>query len=165
MRREVTLESVVDTRWRARFSALAALGLLASAAWIVSGLGVRPQTREIRARPGFAGTRVHDDAAVLGSFGPLLEGTSAQWEDELGIEVQIVTLRAAAVPLDALADRVFVQRRVGTRGPTGGLVLVLDAEGRRARIGLSYGLRGALPPEVLERVAARLAPHAAYASV
>jgi tetratricopeptide (TPR) repeat protein len=44
-------------------------------------------------------------------------------------------------------------------------VLVLDAEGRRARIGLSYGLRGALPPEVLERIAARLGPHAPYASV
>ena len=108
---------------------------------------------------------MHDDAAVLGSFGPLLEGSSAQWEDELGIEIQVVTLRAAAVPLDALADRIFADRKVGTRFPTGGLVLVLDAEGRRAHVALSYALDGAIPAEVLERVSARLGPHAAYASV
>jgi tetratricopeptide (TPR) repeat protein len=158
------LESVVDRR-RARLSALAAVGLVTCAAWMASGLGVRPQAREIRSLPGFAGTRVHDDAAVLGSFGALLEGSSAQWEDELGIEVQVVTLRAGAMSLDALSDRVFDQRRVGRRTPTGGLVLVLDAEGRRAHIGLSYGLRGAFPAELLERVEARLAPHAPYASV
>jgi tetratricopeptide (TPR) repeat protein len=158
------LESVPDTRRRA-LSALAAVGLLGSAAWIASGLGVRPQAREIRTLPGFSGARVHDEAAVLGSFGVLLEGTSAQWEDELGIEIQIVTLRAAAVPLDALGDGVFAERRVGTRAPTGGMVLVIDAEGRRAHVGLSHDLEGAIPEEVLERVAARLAPHAAYASV
>lgn len=158
------MESVPDKRRRV-LSGLAAVGLVASAAWVASGLGVRPQAREIRSLPGFSGLRVHDDAAVLGSFGALLEGSLAQWEDELGIEVQVVTLRAGAVPLDALADRVFTDRNVGRRAPTGGMVLVLDAQGRRAHVGLSYGLKGAIPAESLERVAARLAPHAAYASV
>jgi tetratricopeptide (TPR) repeat protein len=152
---------------RRTLSVLATAGIVVSATWVVSVLGVRPAPREIRSLPGFQGVRVHDDASVLGSFGPLLEGLATQWWDELGIDVLIVTGRAPATPIDAWADRIFLEHRVGLRlhAPMGGLLIVLDAEGRRAGLHVSRSLADAFPDSIARSVASDLAPHAGYGAV
>ena len=152
-------------RWRTGLSALAVAGLLGGAAWTASGIGVRPHPREIRALPGFDGIHVHDEAAVLGSFGALLEGVTAQWADELGIDFQVVTQRAGSTPLEALSERLMLELRVGAYAPTGGVLFVIETAGRRARFQVSRPLEGALSGELLERTAAALSPDASYTAV
>jgi len=107
--------------------------------------------------------RIADAAGVLGGFRPTIEWQTKAWRDDLGIEVHVVTLRAPREPIEALADGIFQQRRIGEGAPSGGLLILLNPARGEARIEVAYPLEHVFPDAVASRVAAgQLSPYAAY---
>jgi hypothetical protein len=109
-----------------------------------------------------APVHVHDDAGLLFPFGVVVEGQGKQLRRDLGIDVQVVTLRAGE-PIAPLAERLFRERKVGSDSPTGGILILLDGKGGQARIEVSYSLEGVLPDAFVSRVARdQLVPYASH---
>lgn len=144
-------------RWLAFALALALLGCGPD--------GELPPARRSAPLEGWSG-HVHDEAGILGAFEKHLERMAEGWLRDLGIDARILTVRAAEELLPDLAIERFESLRVGDGAPTGGLLIVLDAAGSRARIEVSYALEGALPDVLVNAVAAQqLAPYASYGAV
>jgi hypothetical protein len=109
---------------------------------------------------------VHDEADLLGPWEKHLERLAEGWEQDLGIDVRVVTRPAGGQRVESLADEVFHELRVGGHAPTGGLLILVDPEGSRARIEVSYSLEGAFPDAVVSRIARdQLAPYASYSAL
>jgi hypothetical protein len=107
--------------------------------------------------------RVDDAAQLLFPFGPILEEQCAGARRDLGIDVRIATRRAGGEDVAPLAERLFRALGVGDGAPTGGILILLDAEGGRARIEVSYSLEGVLPDVMVSRIARdQLVPYASH---
>ncbi len=108
--------------------------------------------------------RVDDAAGILAPFGPRLGRMADEFDSDLGIDVHIVTI-AEPGSIETQSERVFRQRGVGAKSATGGLLLLLNANTRQARIEAGYTLEGGLTDLHLGRIARdQLAPYVSYAS-
>ena len=114
-----------------------------------SGLSKDSQNLSLVALPG---TVVNANGA-LGAFAGFLEILSETWQQDLGIELQIVSADLADKDLEVYAAKLFQAREVGRDQINGGLLVVLDGSGGRARIEVSYELEPAFPDAFVGRVA------------
>ena len=106
--------------------------------------------------------RIADAAGVLGRFRNTLVWQSQSWRDDLGIEIHVATIRSNR-KIEALADRIFQQRRIGEGAPSGGVLVLLNPLRGEARIEVSYALEHVFPDLVVGRITRdQLAPYAAY---
>ena len=135
-------------------------GLACVALLVAVGLALRgriePSRRE-RSR------QVDDAALLLGPFGVIVEGQCAQTREDLGVDVQVATLRAGGEDVAPLAERLFRERGVGSDSPTGGILIVLEGAAGQARIEVSYSLEGVLPDVFVSELARdQLVPYASH---
>jgi tetratricopeptide (TPR) repeat protein len=116
-----------------------------------------------QARGPWRGEHVDDREDLLGPFvRPIEHLANAFWAD-LGIDVQVVTVRAHGEVLSVVAESVLHERMNADRATTGALLVLIDTAERRARIEPTYDLEGVFPDVVLKRLAAdQLAPYASY---
>lgn len=106
---------------------------------------------------------VDDQAQLLFPFVGTVEGQCEGTLEDLGIDVRVVTRRAGGEDVAPLAERLFRELGVGQGAPTGGILILLDGEGGRARIEVSYSLEGTLPDAVVSRLARdQLVPYASH---
>lgn len=118
-----------------------------------------------RPRP-HSGAHVDDRVNVLGPHAVSIEGLAARFWSDLGIDVQVVTIRAPGEVLSVVAERLFQERRSEQRQSTGALLIAIDTAEQRARIETSYELEGAFPDIVVARLARdQLTPYASYQAV
>lgn len=135
--------------------ALLAAGLVAVEREHTSG-----EAPQALAEPGPA---VHDPERVFGLLGELLEQFAEDWREDLGIEVVIAAIPATDEPMVHVADRWIETRRIGEGAPTGGMLVLMEPAGHRARIAVTYGLEGVLTDALLGEIADdQLAPYASY---
>jgi tetratricopeptide (TPR) repeat protein len=137
--------------------------------WLLVGLaalaGVGLVVRSRAVPDDAAAVRVHvDDAAeLLFPLGTTIEGQCKGTRGDLGIDVRVVTRRAAGEDVAPLAERLFRELGVGEGAPTGGILIVLERDGGQARIEVSYSLEGVLPDVFLSRLARdQLVPYASH---
>ena len=116
----------------------------------------------IPAQPSHA--RIADAAGILAPFGPRLGRMADDFDSDLGIDVHIVTI-AEPGSIDTQSERIFRERGIGSRAATGGLLVLLNAATRKARIEVGYTLEGGLTDLHMGRIARdQLAPYVSYAS-
>jgi tetratricopeptide (TPR) repeat protein len=109
--------------------------------------------------------RVDDQARILAPFGPRLGRMGDALFNDLGIDIQVVTLDETGSRIETQADRVFRERKIGATAPTGGLLVILNPAIQSARIEVGYSLEGGLTDLQMGRIARdQLAPYASYAS-
>jgi hypothetical protein len=108
--------------------------------------------------------RIADAAGILAPFGPRLGRMSDDFDSDLGIDVHVVTI-AEPGSIDIQSERIFRERGIGIRAATGGLLVLLNATTREARIEVGYTLEGGLTDLHMGRIARdQLAPYVSYAS-
>jgi tetratricopeptide (TPR) repeat protein len=128
---------------------------------------LRPLSRAGRDLPLEAGARlqhprVQDAAGILDPFASTLARMVDAFDTDLGIDVHVVTSTDPAGTIDEQAERLFRERGIGARAPTGGLLLLLNARLRRARIEVGYTLEGGLTDLQVGAIARdQLTPYAA----
>jgi TPM domain/Tetratricopeptide repeat len=106
--------------------------------------------------------RVQDEAAILRPFVGKLGRMADEFDRDLGIDVQVITGKADDGSIDAQAERLFRERKIGASAGTGGLLILLNPARQQARIEVSYSLEGGLPDLEVARIAReQLAPYAA----
>lgn len=136
--------------------------LLAVAAVLAVALALRGGSPREAARAQ-ATEHVDDAAELLFPFGSTVEAQCAGTREDLGIDVRVATRRAGGEDVAPLAERLFRELGVGKDAPTGGILIVLDADGGRARIEVSYSLEGLLPDAFLSQIARdQLVPYASH---
>ncbi len=144
----------------------AILGLVA-AVW-ENRLAILYTLAKVKTASGIEVKLVHvdDEARLLGPFGAKLDRQAAGFSRDLGIDLQIVTVRGASEDVSSLAERLFRERGVGRASPTGGVLLVLDPVQSQARIEVSYSLEHVYPDALLSRLTReQLVPFASYQMV
>lgn len=110
-----------------------------------------------------AGSHVSDAASLLGPFGVIVEKQCRALRSDLGIDVRVAVRQGRAEDIATLAERLFRELEVGKGSATGGILIVLDRENRRARIEVSYSLEGAFPDAFVSRLARdQLVPYASH---
>lgn len=106
---------------------------------------------------------VADGASMLPLFAHTLERMAESWRDDLGIDLEVVTLANPERPVEVLAPEVFQVRHIGANAPLGGILVLVDPSREEARIEVSYGLEAAFPDALVGRIAHdQLAPYASY---
>ncbi len=142
---------------RRTFGLLAALAAtIALALAMHSGSGPAP----IRAAPPRC---VDDEAHLLFPFARIIEGQCEATRKDLGVDLRVATRRAGGEDVAPLAERLFRELGVGRDALTGGILIVLDSEGGRARIEVSYSLEGDLPDAFLSQLARdQLVPYVSH---
>ncbi|TNE31596.1 MAG: hypothetical protein EP349_03845 [Alphaproteobacteria bacterium] len=109
---------------------------------------------------------LEDRANLLGGFSNILDEVARRWDETLGIELKIITFRGGATPIEKAAVKLFKQYKVGENAKTGGLLILIDAENRQARIEPSLTLEGLYTDAILGLLAHdQLAPYASYRAV
>ena len=82
-----------------------------------------------------------------------VEAALADFERETAHQVAVLTVpTTGGEPIEAFALRVVESWKLGQRGLDNGLLLVVAAQDRRARVEVGYGLEGAVPDAVAKRV-------------
>jgi tetratricopeptide (TPR) repeat protein len=105
---------------------------------------------------------VVDGAGRLTHFADTLRWQAKSFAEDLGVDVQVVTLAAPDLAAASVAPQIMDLRRIGEGSPTGGLLLFLNPARREARIEVSYALEAVLPDALCGRIAQdQLAPYAA----
>lgn len=145
--------------------------ILAAAAWYLLRDRVEePAPALSRSSPAVVTTpapvvqhpRVQDEAAILGPFVGKLGRMADEFDRDLGIDVQVITANTDDGSIDAQAERLFRERKIGADAGTGGLLVLLNPARQEARIEVSYSLEGGLPDLEVARIAReQLAPYAA----
>jgi tetratricopeptide (TPR) repeat protein len=108
--------------------------------------------------------RISDAAGILAPFGPRLGRMADEFNSDLGIDVHVVTISEPG-SIESQSERIFRERGVGTEAATGGLLVLLNARTREARIEVGYTLEGGLTDLHMGRIARdQLAPYVSYAS-
>src|SRR5262249_36637765 len=106
---------------------------------------------------------VDDTADLLGAFGIVVEKLCVITRSDLGIDVRVATRDAGGDDVAALAEHLFRTLGVGDGAPTGGVLILLDRAGGRARIEVSYSLEGVFPDVFLAALARdQLVPYASH---
>ncbi|HEU4516003.1 MAG TPA: TPM domain-containing protein, partial [Steroidobacteraceae bacterium] len=107
--------------------------------------------------------RISDSAGILAPFGPRLGRMADEFEADLGIDVHVVTISEPGA-IESQSERLFRERGVAELAETGGLLILLNAETRAARIEVGYTLEGGLTDLHMSRIARdQLAPYVSYA--
>jgi tetratricopeptide (TPR) repeat protein len=139
-------------------AALAGVALGALAIGLVVSQREAPQALALPARE-----HVDDAERLLGPFGVVVEEQCARLARDLGVDVRVVARRGGGEDVAPLAERLFRELGVGDAAPTGGLLVLLDPEGGRARIEVSYSLEGVLTDLLVSRlVRDQLVPYASH---
>ena len=126
---------------------------LRSAADVAAGMPAQPNH-----------PRVADAAGILAPFGPRLGRMADDFESDLGVDVHVVTI-AEPGTIESQSGQIFRERGIGQEAPTGGLLLLLNARTRQARIEVGYTLEGGFTDLHMGRLARdQLAPYVSYAS-
>jgi tetratricopeptide (TPR) repeat protein len=131
---------------------------------LLLGLGLALRG-DLEREPTAAGParQVDDEGELLFPFVDTIERQCDGTRYDLGVDVRVVTRRAAGEDLAPLAERLFRELAVGGEAPTGGILILLDREGRGARIEVSYSLEGTLPDVLVSRLARdQLVPYASH---
>jgi uncharacterized protein len=82
-----------------------------------------------------------------------LEQVLARYESETGHQIAVLTVPTlGGEPIESFAMRVAESWRLGQKGADNGLLLVIAAQDRKARIEVGYGLEGVVPDAVAKRV-------------
>lgn len=107
--------------------------------------------------------QVDDRAKLLWPLGVVVERQCAQVREDLGVDLRVATLRDCSEDVAPTAERLFRELGVGREAPTGGILILLEAEKGRARIEVSYSLEGLLPDLIVSRIARdQLVPYASH---
>jgi tetratricopeptide (TPR) repeat protein len=107
--------------------------------------------------------RIDDSARILAPFGPRLGRMADAFNDDIGIDVHVVTRVDGATPIETQAVELFERRKVAREAPTGGILIVLDPKLRAARIEVGYSLEAVMTDLQMGRLARdQLAPYASY---
>lgn len=111
----------------------------------------------------FPTSYVEDNAHILGAFTHHLDRTAKIWRDNLGIDVRVITLKSSNSDINVLAHTLFQEKEIGKTTSNGGILLLIDAENRNARIEVSYSLEDLFTDALTGRLArSQLAPYASY---
>jgi len=106
---------------------------------------------------------IDDQAHLLGPFAFHLHRMAKDWQETLGIEVQIATLRAPGKKIAELTNSVFRERGIGKKADTGGVLILIEPDQKEARIEVSYSLEGVFTDAMVGLIAHdQLAPYASY---
>ncbi|MBS1105651.1 MAG: hypothetical protein H6Q91_1153 [Deltaproteobacteria bacterium] len=82
-----------------------------------------------------------------------LEQTLAQFESETSHQIAVLTVPTTdGEPIESFALRVAESWKLGRKGADNGILLVVAAKDRRARIEVGYGLEGVVPDAIGKRV-------------
>lgn len=142
---------------RGAFKWLAFAGLLLGLAAVLHGRIDLAPSRPVEVGP------IDDQAQLLGPFGVIVIDQCEALRAELGVDLRVATRRAGGEPVAPLAERLFRELGVGRDAPTGGILIVLDAQGGQARVEVSYSLEGLLPDAFVSRLARdQLVPYASH---
>jgi len=155
----------------ARTTILLALLVLVAGAAVWLRMAPRGPVERVESPPASAPAaqvrhaRIDDQARILAPFGPRLGRMADDFDNDLGIDVHVVTLNESGSTIESLSDRLFRERKIGATAPTGGLLIVLDPAIQSARIEVGYSLEGGLTDLHMGRIARdQLAPYVSYAS-
>jgi hypothetical protein len=131
---------------------------------IAAGLAAGLQGLLAARRQAGAELRAVDDASgLLGPFGVIVEKQCEAMRSDLGIDVRVAVHSGEKEEIATLAERLFRRLEVGKGAPTGGILIVIDPRGARARIEVSYSLEGAFPDAFVSRLARdQLVPYASH---
>ena len=124
-----------------------------------------PRALPMAARPTMPPhPRVDDAAGILAPFGPRLGRMADAFARDLGIDVHVVTLNEPGA-IEIQSERIFRERGIGKKVPTGGILVLINPAVRQARIEVGYSLEGGLTDLHMGRLARdQLAPYVSYAS-
>jgi hypothetical protein len=107
--------------------------------------------------------RLSDVARVLGPFAGHLARMADAFDDDLGIDLHVVTRDEADASIEQQAERLFRERGIGKHAPTGGVLVLLDPKLASARIEVGYSLESVLTDLLTSRIARdQLAPYTSY---
>jgi uncharacterized protein len=82
-----------------------------------------------------------------------LEATLASFETETSHQIAVLTVpTTAGEPIESFALRVAESWKLGNKGADNGILLIVAAQDRKARIEVGYGLEGAVPDAIAKRV-------------
>ena len=129
-------------RFAPRLAALSALCLLLPAA-----AGAVPEVPELRGRVNdLAGLLAPDEARAL-------ESRLADFERETSHQIVVLTVPSLeGEAVEAFAIRVADAWQIGHEDLDNGVIVVVSAGDRRARIEVGYGLEGVIPDAVAARI-------------
>jgi len=90
-----------------------------------------------------------------------LEETLARYESETGHQIAVLTVPTLdGEPIESFSMRVVESWKLGSKGADNGVLLVVAPRERRVRIEVGYGLEGAIPDAIANRVIDEvIAPH------
>jgi uncharacterized protein len=122
-----------------------------------------PAPAEMRG-PSYRDARIDDAAGILGPFGPRLGRMTDDLLKDAGVDVHVVTTREPGL-IEEQSERLFRERKIGAKAPTGGILVLMNPAIRQARIEVGYSLEGGLTDLHMGRIARdQLAPYVSYAS-
>ena len=102
---------------------------------------------------------------ILAPFGTRLGRMADDFNQDLGIDVHVVTQDVSGSTIEEQSEQVFRERNIGMNAPTGGVLILLNPALRAARIEVGYSLEGGLTDLHMGRIARdQLAPYVSYAS-
>jgi uncharacterized protein len=98
--------------------------------------------------------RVTDEAGLLPADARArLEAALADFERETSHQIAVLTVESlGGEPIEAFALRVAERAQLGQRGLDNGILLLVAARERRARVEVGYGLEGVVPDAIAKRV-------------
>ena len=98
--------------------------------------------------------RVHDDAGLLApAETQTLEASLADYERETGHQIAVLTvISLEGEAIEAFSMRVARAWKVGHADRDDGILVIVAAEDRRARIEVGYGLEGIIPDALAARI-------------
>jgi tetratricopeptide (TPR) repeat protein len=107
--------------------------------------------------------RIEDAAGILAPFGPRLGRMTDALNDDLGIDVHVVTRTDAAASIEIQSHQTYEERGVGIDARTGGVLILMNPVEGSARIEVGRSLEHALTDLHMSRIAReQLAPYASY---
>jgi len=140
-----------------------ALGWLLGLAAVIAVVLLLQGLLETKPRDPARPPSVDDARALMGPFSVIVEKQSRAMYGDLGIDVRVVVRPGGGEDVAKLAERLFRTLEIGRGAPTGGILILVDSENRRARIEVSYSLEGSFPDVTLSRLARdQLVPYASH---
>jgi hypothetical protein len=107
--------------------------------------------------------RIRDDAGILAPFGLRLGRMTDAFDDDLGIDVHIVTRTDDAGSIETQSQATYEERGVGTKARIGGVLIIMNPGLASARIEVGRSLEHALTDLHMSRIAReQLAPYTSY---
>jgi len=111
----------------------------------------------------FTHPRIEDPRGAVLAFSRILGEQADSWEQDLGIDMQIVIIHRPGDDIVNRGREIFQQKKVGEKYPTGGILVLVNTGSDMARIVVSHNLEGAFTDAVTGSIAkSQLGPYASY---